>query len=74
MFFETERARSHQSDSSIRKNIQRKSGKCFVVIELRATMPSEAAYRSRPGGSAEGGVEGLAGSEPEFAETLLGAG
>jgi len=31
-------------------------------------------YRSRPGGSAEGGVEGVAGSEPEFAETLLGAG
>jgi hypothetical protein len=31
-------------------------------------------YRSRPGGSAEGGIEGVAEGAPEFAETLEGAG
>ena len=33
-----------------------------------------AGYRSRPGGSAEGGMWGVDEGVPEFAETLLGAG
>jgi hypothetical protein len=34
----------------------------------------EKAYRKRPGGSAERGIEGVSEGEPEFAETLEGAG
>ena len=36
--------------------------------------PPIADYRRRPGGSADGGVWGVAEGEPEFAETLDGAG
>ena len=41
---------------------------CSASADLRE------AYRSRPGGSAEGGVVGVAGSVPEFAATFDGAG